>query len=144
MEVQQAAATTGPRIAVASTGPTAQSQVAPSFDRASYYLIADLRSGSFEAVANPNVNDTIGVGAQSAQLVIDNGAKTIITGGLSSEAMSMLTSLNATVIAGASGTVNQAVGAYVNGQLAPISGVADGDSHSNGKAKEKEKSRESF
>ena len=136
--IAQASATTGPTIAIASDGSTAQSEVAPLFDRAPYYLIVDLGSGSFEAVANPNVNDAIGVGIQSAQLVVDNGASAIITGDLSSEAMNMLTDLNATVVAGASGAVNQAINAYVNGQLTSTSG-----DHS-GKAKEKGENRESF
>ena len=138
MGIAPASATTGPTIAIASDGSTAQSEVAPFFDRAPYYLIVDLCLGSFEAIANPNVNDAIGVGIQSAQLVVGNGAGTIITGSLSSEAMNMLTNLNATVVAGASGTVNQVINAYVNGQLTSTSG-----DHS-GKAKEKGENRESF
>lgn len=145
MGMQQAAATTAPMIAIASTGPTAQAQVAPTFDRASYFLIVDPGSGSFEAIANPNISDTIGVGVQSAQLVVDNGASTIIVDSVSSEAVAMLTSLNTTVIAGASGTVTQAIQAYVNGQLTPVSGDADEDDHgSSGKAKQKGENRESL
>ena len=137
---QQISATAGPTIAIASTGPTTQFQVAPLFDRAQYYLIVDLCLGSFEAVANPNVNDSIGVGIQSAQLVVGNGASAIITGSLSSEAANMLTSLNTTVVAGVSGSVNQAINSYVNGQLTSAS---TGGDHS-GKAKEKGENRESF
>ena len=144
MGMQQVATTTAPMIAIASTGPTAQAQVAPTFGRASYFLIVEPDSGSFEAIANPNMSDTIGVGTQSAQLVVENGASIIIADSVSSEAAAMLASLNTTVIAGASGTVTQAMQAYVCGQLTPVSVDAGEDVLSGGKAKEKGENRESL
>jgi len=79
------AGTDSGHICIAATGSTIDAPVADLFDRAPYFLIVGL--GSFRAIPNPNVHDLTGVGVQSAQLVVSEGAKAVITNDIGIKAL---------------------------------------------------------
>jgi predicted Fe-Mo cluster-binding NifX family protein len=119
-------------ICIAASGPTMDAAVAPLFDRAPYFLIVEL--GSCKVVANPNVDDRAGVGVQSAQLVVSEGAKAIITNDISLKALEELSKLRIKVYPGVTGTAKEALGWYQDGRLTPSSlNTAEGtEEHSGG------------
>lgn len=107
------------RICIATSGPSMSDGVAPMFDRAPYFLIVDL--GSCNVIANPNVEDRSGVGIQSAQLVVSEGAKVVITNDISVKALEELSRLRIRVYTGVRGTAQQALEWYQAGRLTPSS-----------------------
>jgi len=116
---QQSAITTAAslsqKLAISSEGRNLSSKIAPLFDRAPYFIIVGL--GSFQAIRNPNANDSKEVGIQSAQFVVDKGTGAVITNNISLEAMEELRKLNVSVYSGVSGTVSQALEWYMDGRL---------------------------
>jgi len=116
---QQSAITTAAslsqKLAISSEGKNLSSKIAPLFDRASYFITVGL--GSFQAIKNPNANDSKDVGIQSAQFVVDKGAGAVLTNNISLEAMEELRKLNVSVYSGVSGTVSQALEWYMDGRL---------------------------
>jgi len=124
------------KICIATTGPKMRDDIAPMFDRAPYFLIVDL--GSCKIVANPNVADQVGVGVQSAQLVVSEGAKAVITNDISVKALEELSRLRIRVYTGVKGTAEQGLEWYQAGRLTPSSLNDEGnhDEHgSSGKGK---------
>lgn len=111
------------KIAVTSVGPTLDSQIDPRFGRAAYILIVDSDTMEFEAIQNPNVTAAGGAGIQTAQLVADKGAQVVLTGNVGPNAFQALSAAGIQIISGLAGmTVRQAVQAYLQGQLQPITG----------------------
>lgn len=107
------------KIAISSTGPALDAEIDPRFGRCQYFMIIDLDDMSFEAVANPNISLGSGAGIQSAKLVVDKGAKTVITGRCGPKAQQVLSTTGLEVIVGISGTVRNAAERYKEGQLTP-------------------------
>jgi len=96
------------------------------------------------------VNDITGVGVQSAQLVVSEGASVVITDDIGTKALDELTKLRVPVYVGVDGTAQQALDWYLNGRLSPTgtanAALADDEEHGGGpsenapaKAKEKAK-----
>jgi len=106
-------------ICIATSGPSMSDQIAPMFDRAPYFMIVGL--GTCKVVANPNVDDQAGVGIQSAQLVVSEGAKAVITNDISVKALEELSKLRIRVYTGVTGTAKQGLEWYQNGRLTPSS-----------------------
>jgi predicted Fe-Mo cluster-binding NifX family protein len=103
------------KICIAAQGATLDSPVSPLFERAPYFLIVGL--GSFEALANPNINDRLSVGEQSAQLVVGEGASVVLTNDIGIKAMEELNKLQVKVYTGVKGTAQQALEWYQAGRL---------------------------
>jgi len=125
-------------ICIASTDPTMDAQVAPLFDRAPYFLMVGL--GSFRVVRNPNERDQTGVGIQSAQLIVSEGAKAVITNDIGVRGLEELGRLRVRVYTGVNGTARQALEWYKNGMLSPASlntSSAEQEEHGSSKAKAK-------
>ncbi|KPA16653.1 magnetosome protein, partial [Candidatus Magnetomorum sp. HK-1] len=85
-------------VCIAATGPKITSQVADIFDKAPYFLIVGL--GKIKAIPNPNVTDLLGSGVQSAQLIVSEGAKVLITNDIGIRAIKELETLNVKVYTG--------------------------------------------
>ncbi|HIJ39475.1 MAG TPA: PDZ domain-containing protein [Deltaproteobacteria bacterium] len=127
-------------ICIATTGPTMNAQVAPLFGRAPYFLLVGL--GTFKVIQNPNVDDRTGVGVQSAQLVVSEGARVVITNDLAVKALEELTRLRVRVFTGVTGTAAQAVEWYQNGRLTPAAlstSTVDEEDHVQSSSKAKSK-----
>jgi len=106
-------------ICIASTDSNMDAQVAPLFDRAPYFLMVEL--GNFRVVRNPNESDQTGVGIQSAQLIVSEGAKAVITNDIGVRGLEELSRLRVRVYTGVNGTARQALEWYQNGRLSPAS-----------------------
>nr|WCC90959.1 magnetosome protein MamT-greigite [Desulfobacteraceae bacterium] len=102
-------------ICIASTGASIESQVSDIFDKARYFLIVGL--GAIKAIPNPNVKDLLGSGIQSAQLIVSEGAKVLITNDIGIKALEELNTLNVQVYTGVKGTASQALSWYQDGRL---------------------------
>ncbi len=78
------------KIAISSTGPDLDSQVDPRFGRCEYFLIVELDDMSFEALDNTSAASEGGAGIQSAKLVVDKGARAVVTGSVGPNAAKIL------------------------------------------------------
>jgi len=113
------ASTSSGSVCIATTGSTIESSISDLFDKAPYFLIVGL--GQIRAVPNPNANDLIGSGRQSAQLVVSEGAKAVITNDIGVKAIEELIKLNVSVYTGVKGTASQALNWYQDGRLTATS-----------------------
>jgi len=110
-----AAGSNSGKICIAATGATINSPVADIFDKAPYFLIVGF--GSMKVIPNPNVQDLIGSGVQSAQLVVSEGAHVVITNDIGIKAIEELCRLQVKVYTGVTGTVKDALEWYQNNRL---------------------------
>ena len=132
-------------ICIAALGATMNAQVAPLFGRAPYFLLVGL--GTFKVIPNPNIGDRTGVGVQSAQLVVSEGARVVIANDLAVKAMEELMRLRVQVYTGVTGTAAQAVEWYQSGRLTPAtlstSSVEEEEEHGQSSSKAKSKGESS-
>lgn len=117
------------KIAVTSKGTDLDSEVDPRFGRAAYILIVDSETYEFEALDNKtNVNALKGAGIQAASMVSETGAEVLLTGFCGPNAFRALTAAKIGVANDASGSVRDAVKAYLDGKL-PLSDQANVEGH---------------
>lgn len=106
------------KIAVTATGPGLDEQVEARFGRCAYFLIVDTDSMEFEAVENPNVAVGGGAGIQSAQLLAEKEAQTVLTGNCGPNAFQVFGAAGIQVIVGVSGVVRDAIAQFKSGAFA--------------------------
>jgi predicted Fe-Mo cluster-binding NifX family protein len=117
------------RVAVPSTGNDLGSAVDGRFGRAQKFLIVDTETMSFESIENAqNLNLPQGAGIQSAQNVIQHKPDVVLTGNCGPKAFQVFRAAGVEVVVGVSGTVQEAIEAYMNGRYAP-SGSANVQAH---------------
>ena len=117
------------KIAVTSQGPDLDSEVDPRFGRALHIVVVDSETFSFEALDNrENVEALKGAGIQAASMVSRKGVDVLLTGHCGPNAFRALQAAKVRVANNASGTVKQAVAAYLNGEL-PLAEDADVEGH---------------
>lgn len=90
----------------------------PDLDGASYIIIIDSDTFSFEVVDNKdNANALKGAGIQAAVTVSDKGAEILLTGHCGPNAFKALKAAKVSVVNGVSGSVRDALNAYLAGEL---------------------------
>ena len=109
------------KVAICSVGDNLDSQVSSVFGRCAYFLFVDTATMNFQAYANSAVSASGGAGIQAAQFVIGKGAEAVLTGNVGPNAMGVLQAANVQVYPVWAGTVRQAVDAFNQGQLQPVS-----------------------
>jgi len=114
------------KICITSEGAALDSPVDPRFGRCRYFIITDVDSSAFEALANPNIESTGGAGIQSAQLVASEQVEAVITGNVGPNAVKTLQAAGITVFTGAGGLVNEAIAQYKRGEFKAVSGPSAG------------------
>jgi predicted Fe-Mo cluster-binding NifX family protein len=107
------------KVAVASLGPHIYSQVASQFSTSPYFIIFDPMNNIYKSLVNPHFNDTTGQGIQTGQYMVDLGVKNVIAGNYSADSYSTLRSLRVNVYSGITGSVNNVLLMYRNGQVQP-------------------------
>ena len=107
------------KVAVTATDTTLESSVDTRFGRCPYLLIVEIDDLSFEALANPNVNNDSGAGIQTAQLIAEKGARFVLTGNCGPNAYQTLTAAGLGVIVGCSGSVRDAIEDFGAGRYRP-------------------------
>ena len=70
------------KIAISSMGKDLDAQIDPRFGRYQYFILVYPETLAFEAVGNEGLMASGGAGGQAAQLVVQKGANTLITGNL--------------------------------------------------------------
>ncbi len=115
------------RICITSMGETLEAQVDPRFGRCAYFIIADSETLEFEAISNAAVMASGGAGIQAAQSVSTKDVKAVITGSVGPNAFFALNSSDIKILAGASGSVRNAIEMYKASKLEEIS--TPGPSH---------------
>lgn len=117
------------KICVTSEGENLDSAVDPRFGRAAYFIVVDTDTLEFEAVQNPNVSGTGGVGIQSGQWAAERGISTVLTGNVGPNAFRTLESAGISVMTGASGSVREAVDKFKRGEFNPAGGPSADSKH---------------
>lgn len=113
------------KIAVTSVGANLDSEVDPRFGRAAYIIIVDSDTFAFEAVDNQeNVNALKGAGIQAAKTTSEKGADVLLTGFCGPNAFKAMNAAKIGIANNASGSVREAVQAYLDGKL-PLSDEAN-------------------
>ena len=107
------------KICITSQGDNLDAQVDPRFGRCPYFIIVDTDTSGFEAIQNPNVSGTGGVGVQSGQLMSEKQVKAVLTGNVGPNAFRTLQAADIDVITGISGSVKEAIEKYKSGELKP-------------------------
>ena len=106
------------KIAVTSKGTDIDSAVDPRFGRAAYILIVDTKTFDFEALDNQeNANAFKGAGIQAASMVSEKGAEVLLTGFCGPNAFKAMVAAKIGVANDASGSVKEAIQAYLDGKL---------------------------
>jgi predicted Fe-Mo cluster-binding NifX family protein len=105
------------KIAVTAAGATLDSAVDPQFGRCPYFVVIDLKTGSFEALKNTYTQGRQ-AGVQSARMIASKGAKVLLTGKCGPSALRALSAERIEVVSGCSGTVREVLEQYKAGKLA--------------------------
>jgi predicted Fe-Mo cluster-binding NifX family protein len=105
------------KIAVSSSGEKLDAQVDPRFGRCQYFVIVDPDTMEFEAISNTSAMASGGAGIQAAQNVANQGANIVITGNVGPNAFQTLNAAGLKIITGATGTVEEVIKKYKNGEL---------------------------
>ncbi len=106
------------KIAITSQGTNLDAPVDPRFGRAAYILVVDSETFAFEVLDNKeNANALKGAGIQAGTMVNDKGAEVLLTGFCGPNAFKVLNAANIGVANDASGSVKEAVTAYLDGKL---------------------------
>ena len=94
----------------------------PRFGRAAYILIVDSETMAFEVLDNAeNVNAFKGAGIQAAAMISDEQADVLLTGFCGPNAFKTLEAADVKVAGDVSGTVREAVAAFVDGNVELVS-----------------------
>ncbi len=112
------------KIAITSTDGTLDGMVDERFGRAKKIVLVDTDDGSQETVDNvQNMNAAQGAGIQTAQNVINAGAKAVISGHLGPNAFKVITAAGIEAYTASNMTVREAVESYRNGKLPKLDGA---------------------
>ncbi len=110
------------KICVTSQGNTLDSQVDPRFGRCAYFIIVDTETMKFEAVDNAQTQAAGGAGVQSGQLMAEKEVNAVLTGNAGPNAYQTLRAAGIEVITGVSGTIQEAITKYKEGNLKSAEG----------------------
>jgi predicted Fe-Mo cluster-binding NifX family protein len=103
-------------IAVTSTGGSMDALISEQFGRCQYFLIVDSETMKFEAVSNLGEQMQSGAGPKAAELIINKGAKVLLTGSVGDKAEEVLNRGGVKIINGFKGTekVKDAINNYIS------------------------------
>jgi predicted Fe-Mo cluster-binding NifX family protein len=106
------------KVAVSATGNGPESQVDQRFGRARWFIVFDTESDGYEALDNTSAADAAsGAGIATAQVVIDAGAQTVLTGACGPKASNALRQGGVKIVEGVAGTAKDAFERFTKGEL---------------------------
>ena len=112
------------KIAITSTDGTIDGMVDERFGRARKIVIVDTETNSHETIDNvTNMNASHGAGIQTAQNVIQAGAKAVISGHLGPNAFRVVSAAGVEVFTASNMTAREALESYKNGRLSKLAGA---------------------
>jgi predicted Fe-Mo cluster-binding NifX family protein len=105
-------------IAVTSRGKDLAGEVDPRFGRANHFLLVDSETMDFQVVENQqSLNLPQGAGIQAAQNVANHEPEVVLTGNCGPKAFKTLQAAGIEVVVGVSGTIEDAIRAYLRGEF---------------------------
>ena len=119
-------------IVISAQGPEFESPIDPRFGRCQYFAFVDPEEMTLEAVPNPNLQQSSGVGIRSAQFVCDKGVKAVLTGNVGPKAQQVLSTAGIEVLTGVTGTVRQIAEEYKAGRFGGGASASSGDVNTSG------------
>ncbi len=105
------------KLIVTATEKDLDAQVDPRFGRCHYFITVDPDTYEYNAVENNQKNALGGAGVQAAESVANAQIDALITGAVGPKAFQTLKAANIKIYTGASGTVKEAIAAYLKGEL---------------------------
>lgn len=109
------------KMIISSEGPEPTDRIDPRFGRARYLILFNSASDTFVANNNSERAEAAqGAGVQTAQKVVSLGAEALLTGHCGPKAFQVLSEAGVKVYSGFEGTVLQAVQAWKDGELEPL------------------------
>ena len=108
------------KVLVTTTGKSLDSPVDPRFGRAELFAVVETETNQLDIVTNDEARGALqGAGIQAAELAVRLGVQVVLTGHCGPKAFAALQAAGVQVVAGASGTVAQAIEALFSGKLQP-------------------------
>ncbi len=108
------------RIAISSQGENLESNIDPRFGRAAKFLLVETETMDFEVVENKqSLNLPQGAGIQAAQNIVNHQPEVVLTGNCGPKAFKVLKAAGVGVVVGVTGTVEEALQAYLEGKHKP-------------------------
>ena len=117
------------KIIVTSEGKELDSRVDQRFGRCGYFILVDTDTMEYKVLDNIAASQGGGAGVKAGQIVIDSGAKAVLTGNCGPNSYEVLKSGGIEIIVGISGTVREAVQSFKDGKLKEKSGPNVGSHH---------------
>ena len=108
------------KIAVTVVEGSPDAPVDPRFGRASYFMIFDTETESFETLANPAIASAHGAGVQAAQMMCDRKIGAVLTGRVGPNAHQILMAAGIELCSCPSASAKEAVSQYLTGALPAI------------------------
>ena len=105
------------KVVVTAQGTSLDSEVDPRFGRAKYLLFIDTETDSFQAMANPALNESGGAGIAAAQYLAKENVEALVTGNIGPNAARGLAATGIKVYIGAEGTVADSLLAFKEQRL---------------------------
>jgi predicted Fe-Mo cluster-binding NifX family protein len=106
------------KIAFTTSGTDLSAALDRRFGRAAQFLVYDTDGDTFEVVDNAqNLNAAQGAGIQAAQVVVNTGAKAVVTGNCGPKAFRVLETAGIKVYTSTVATVEEALLRYREGKL---------------------------
>lgn len=78
------------QVCITAKGPGSEDLAEERFGRSPYFLFRDSEGGEWSPVANKFADASGGVGPRAAQVLIDRGARVLITGNIGGNALAVI------------------------------------------------------
>ena len=106
------------KVAITLTGGGLDTAIDPRFGRCAYIAFVDTDAPDVaQIISNPSRNAGGGAGVQTAQTVINGGAKAVLTGAVGPNSLATLNAGAVKIYTGISGTGKDAIEKFKRGEL---------------------------
>ncbi len=117
------------KLAIPAAGKSLESEVSPSFGRASYFVVVDSETMEFSVIENQAVSAQGGAGIKAAEAIVNNEAEVVITFRCGENAAAVLKAAQIKIIKAISGSIWEAIRKYQMGELTELVAIHQGHYH---------------
>ncbi len=117
------------KIAIPSTDKTLESAVSNQFGRSQYFIVFDTETSKYDVIDNTGVGMQGGAGIKAAQLIVDSGAKVLITNHCGQNAADVLKTGEINIMKAVPSTVMNLITLYEDNKLEELTEIHDGHFH---------------
>lgn len=114
------------KIAIPTQGRTLEGVVNPSFGRAERFIVVDGVTREFEVIENRAASAQGGAGIKAAQIIVDSGARVLITFQCGQNAAEVLKAAGIKIIEAVPGSITNIVDKHMGGQLRELADIHPG------------------